>query len=140
MKKSAPFVATVLLLSLMAIGSVSVVYHTASRYLAAQDKAHPSVQSCRTILATHEVTIYHGRIAASHTQARLCDRLTITNEDERLRLIAFGQHNDHQPYDGVTEKVLSQNQSLTITLNQIGTYEFHDHLQDELVGYFTVSE
>jgi len=44
------------------------------------------------------------------------------------------------PYDGVAERFLNKNESFTITLNATGTYHWHDHLHDEVEGYFTVSK
>jgi len=43
------------------------------------------------------------------------------------------------PYDGVAERVLGKGQSFTITLNQAGNFHWHDHLHDEVEGYFTVN-
>lgn len=115
------------------------VVYGANKYLSTSEiKVNPAAK-CAATLATHDVSI-HGSVASpDRIEAKLCDRLVITNEDDRLRLIAFGTHNNHQAYDDVTEKVLSQGQSLAITLNQRGSYEFHDHLQDTLIGYFTVA-
>lgn len=98
-----------------------------------------SVVACQRHGVQHQVLIRDGQLSAVETDARLCDTLTITNEDSRLRLIAFGPHDHHLPYDGVVEKLLDQRQSLTITLDQAGRYSFHDHLEENIVGYFTVS-
>jgi len=84
------------------------------------------------------VSIRNSEVLPRHTRAARCSRLTINNFDNQVRLVAFGEHDNHQPYDGVTEKVLAQGQSLTITLNQTGTFRFHDHLEDSVQGDFTV--
>lgn len=86
------------------------------------------------------VTIWQNELHPAHTTAQLCDTLTITNADNTIRLMAFGAHDHHVPYDDITEQVLGRGQSLTLTLNQLGTYHYHDHLHDEIVGDFTVSE
>lgn len=44
--------------------------------------------------------------------------LTIVNAGDRVRKMAFGIHDHHQSYNGVTEKLLKQGEQLTITLNQ----------------------
>lgn len=93
---------------------------------------------CATTNTTYTVTVQHSRLSTSSVHARLCDRLTIVNDDPTLRLMAFGPHDHHQPYDGITEQVLAQGQSLSVTLNQAGTFTFHDHLHDELQGTFTI--
>lgn len=87
----------------------------------------------------HGVTIQNGQPMPARTKARRCDILTVTNQDPRLRLIAFGPHERHISYDGISEKLLAQGQSLTITLISTGTYTFHDHLDDGAQGSFTVT-
>ena len=98
----------------------------------------PAAVQCRGQHASHVVTIKDSIMSPVRTQASLCDTLTITNDDDALRLLAFGPHDHHMPYDGVTEKLLQQGQSLTVTLDQAGAFTFHDHLHDSLVGQFTV--
>jgi hypothetical protein len=85
------------------------------------------------------VVIENSQLSVAHVDAKLCDTLTLINKDTRLRVMAFGQHDNHQAYDGVTEQVLAEGQSLTVTLNQLGTFRFHDHTQDEVQGTFTVT-
>jgi plastocyanin len=95
--------------------------------------------TCRQKYTNHVVTITNDIIAPQHVQATLCDTLTITNNDDKKREIAFGVHSRHTPYDGVLQEVLAKSQSLTVTLNQTGTYTFHDHFQDGVAGDFTVT-
>lgn len=73
-------------------------------------------------------------------EAKLCDRLTISNLDGQLRLLAFGEHEKHISYDGIVEKQLKNGQSFSIELNQLGKYGFHDHFQEEVQARFTVAE
>ncbi|HLZ14361.1 MAG TPA: hypothetical protein VKQ34_00025 [Candidatus Saccharimonadales bacterium] len=103
---------------------------------------HSSVTSasvCEGTHGAHTVLIQHNVMTPVHTSAHHCDKLTITNMDATDRLVAFGPHEHHVAYDGVTDQLLLQGQSLTITLNQIGTFNFHDHLHDEVAGDFTVA-
>jgi hypothetical protein len=86
----------------------------------------------------YTVTIRGGKPSNAHVQARRCDMLVMVNADSLAREIAFGVHDHHTVYNGVEERVLGQNKSLTITLNKTGTYHWHDHLHDEVEGYFTV--
>lgn len=90
--------------------------------------------------AKHTVTIQSGEVIPYKTSASLCDTLTIQNLDPRPRLIAFGVHDRHEPYDGTTEKLLQKGDDLTVTLNQSGTFTFHDHLQAFVQGLFVVSK
>jgi len=89
---------------------------------------------------SHVVVISHGKPSVSQVQAAQCDKLTITNKDSAAREVAFGVHDHHTAYDGISERVLAKNQSFTITLNRTGTFHWHDHLHDEVEGYFTVTK
>ncbi|HEX5797962.1 MAG TPA: cupredoxin domain-containing protein [Candidatus Saccharimonadales bacterium] len=95
-------------------------------------------EDCESIGLEHSVEVKNDEFAPKSVDAKICDELTIINRDEKLRLIAFGLHNEHIYYNGVTEKILKKDEELTITLNQAGTYIFHDHLQEEVQGEFSV--
>ncbi len=86
----------------------------------------------------HKVVIENDRVTPSHTDAKQCDTLVITNLDDKDRVMAFGKHESHVSYDGISERLLSQGQSLTVTLGQAGTFPFHDHAQESVQGTFTV--
>jgi len=97
-----------------------------------------TVNSCKHTGINHVVIIQNSQAMPAQTSAALCDKLTITNNDSADYLIAFGPHENHIPYDGIAEKLLSKGQSLTVTLNQAGAFHFHDHLADVVQGNFTV--
>lgn len=120
-------------------GAVAGAYLLASRYLLASHTTKPAIAACTTKGAAHTVVIQDNVVTPDHTQASLCDTLTILSKDNRIRLMAFGPHDDHQPYDGVGEKTLEQGQSFTVVLDQAGSFTFHDHLDDSVIGYFTVA-
>lgn len=88
---------------------------------------------------TREVFISNGRVDPSHVTGRLCDTLQIVNRDSVIRELAFGPHYHHLTYDGITEEVVGPGQGIVITMNKIGTYHFHDHLHEDIIGDFTVS-
>ena len=124
----------------IAISAISfIVYGLDNHYSKDNKVIQPAVAECQDKGTAHVVIIQNNSANPQHTSATLCDTLTITNSDNRERLIAFGPHDDHQPYDGITEKVLDKGQDLTITLNQAGTYHFHDHIGDVAQGDFTVN-
>jgi len=104
--------------------------------------SHSAADGCKsnTTPAVQKIVIRGGTVSAAQVNAKLCDTLTITNQDKTLREVAFGEHDHHASYDGVAERVLQNGQSLTITLNKTGTYHWHDHLHDEVEGYFTVTK
>jgi hypothetical protein len=97
--------------------------------------AHNGCQSGRP---SHIVTVQGNSVLPAHTNAAKCDTMTITNLDDTGRLMAFGHHDDHIPYDGIKERYLVKGQSVNVTLDQTGEFLFHDHLHDEVQGTFTV--
>ena len=100
--------------------------------------AHHEATACADTGTEYIVTVHNSQLSINDIHARRCDKLTVANDDKTLRLMAFGRHDHHQSYDGVTEKVLAQGQSFTVVLDQAGTFTFHDHLHDDVQGTFTV--
>jgi hypothetical protein len=86
----------------------------------------------------HVITIQNDTVSPAHFTGKLCDTVTVTNQDPVEREIGFGQHDHHTPYDGVSEKVLSQDQGFTFTLSEKGNFGFHDHFHEEVAATFTV--
>ncbi|HSX45037.1 MAG TPA: hypothetical protein VLF39_02935 [Candidatus Saccharimonadales bacterium] len=120
---------------------VAGVIKLSSNYLNRQTDQQSGVEKlCRS--GNHQtltVVIKNGAAIPADTHGNKCDRLTITNTDNHVRLMAFGQHDNHITYDGVSEKALSTGDSLTVTLVQSGTFIFHDHIDDRAQGSFTVT-
>jgi hypothetical protein len=125
-----------LALLIVGIAAGSAIYLVAHHFLNA-DKAETN---CGTTGKNISITIKDDAFSEKQINGKLCDTLTITNTDDKVRNIAFGVHDKHEPYDGVTEKLLQKGSSLTVTLNKTGTYEVHDHLEDETQAFFTVSK
>lgn len=105
----------------------------------AESQSNATLVSCKSTGQALEINISGDKINPEQTVGKACDTLTITNSDNKTRLIAFGHHDSHKQYDGVTEKVLRQGQSFTVTLNEKGTYTVHDHYDDEVEGTFVVN-
>ncbi len=95
---------------------------------------------CQQIGQEHFVQAKDNKMQPEVINAKLCDKLTVTNNDDRLRRIAFGVHDKHTAYNGVVEKILRKDQSFSVVLNEPGEYTFHDHLQEETAGSFIVAE
>lgn len=89
---------------------------------------------------THRVVVENNKVMPEHTVAKLCDTLIITNKDANERLMAFGQHDKHMSYNGVSEKFLRHNQSLEVVLITSGDYLFHDHEDEAVGGTFSVKD
>jgi cytochrome o ubiquinol oxidase operon protein cyoD len=95
--------------------------------------------ACQGVHANHVVTIKNSQLSPLYTAAQKCDTLTFINEDKVIRQIAFGAHPHHDIYAGESELVIPKGKDKTITLSEPGTYQFHDHLHEEIAGNFTVS-
>jgi cytochrome o ubiquinol oxidase operon protein cyoD len=88
----------------------------------------------------YEVVLKNNTATPRHTSAKLCDTLTIINEDHALREIDFGEHDHHETYAGQGGQLLDQGRNMFITFTVTGTYTFHDHIQDKITGDFTVTQ
>jgi hypothetical protein len=95
--------------------------------------------TCTTAGVSHMVSIQDGKLSTTVVYGKLCDTLTIVNEDVRPRLIAFGETNQLITYDGIQEQQLMASQGLTVTLDKIGTYIFRDEGDTTVRGMFTVA-
>ncbi len=141
MKKS---LSTAIIIGVLGVaGSVGfATYYFANLYLTSnRTAASESARShCHGQHATYVVTIAGNVVTPQHTQAVWCDNLTIINADDTLREIAFGKHDKHETYDGVTQESLKKDASFSVVLNQLGTYTFHDHLNHDVAGDFTVTK
>jgi hypothetical protein len=127
-------VLSIVIIAVFAI--VAVVAVVASSY---SDKQYAkSHDGCSVAKVSHMMVIQNNQVLPSNIMASRCDTLIITNNDSIRRLMAFGLHEDHVPYDGIAEQVLYKDQSLIVTLIQAGSFRFHDHLHDEVQGTFTV--
>jgi cytochrome o ubiquinol oxidase operon protein cyoD len=95
--------------------------------------------ACQGVHTRHKVIIKDGIVTPAHTEAHLCDTLTFINEDNGVREIAFGPHPTHDMYAAESEVKVHKGRAKTITLNQAGTYIFHDHLEPTTIGHFSVT-
>jgi hypothetical protein len=97
-------------------------------------------EACPATGKVHAAIIQNEKITPSNIEARTCDVLTIISQDDKPRLMAFGKHEDHIIYDGVTEKRLEKGQSFTVTMTEKGAYLFHDHFDESVEATFTVTD
>lgn len=95
--------------------------------------------ACHGQHSNHQVIIKNGQVNPLHTIAKRCDTLTFTNQDAATREIAFGTHPEHKSYAGEYELVIRTAHNKTITLSESGSYQFHDHLDEETAGDFLVT-
>lgn len=137
MKKFAPLW-TIIGVLIVGGGVFWLTRYVSGNFLDSKANADKAAKTCQRIGTTHTVIISGDKTEPAHTTAQRCDKLVITNNDEKIRDMAFGVHDHHVAYDGVTIKTLTKGQSLTVTLNETGTFLFHDHHQEEVGGDFTV--
>lgn len=123
--------ALIVLVGLIIISSIMLANHHA---------ALANSEECKHTGQLYTVVIENNRVSPENTDAHLCDKLLFVNRDTTVRAISFGPHEKHVPYDGVSVKNLNHNQSFTITLNMAGLYQYHDHIHDEVSGFFSVSK
>jgi hypothetical protein len=111
----------------------------ASHYLeAGSEKVNKNKTICDYKGQEHVIKVHDNTLDPMHTDAKRCDSLTVVNADKQIRIMAFGVHEKHITYDGISEKNLDSGQQFTVTLNKTGTFKVHDHLQEEVGGTFTV--
>lgn len=123
----------------LSVALVTGVVIASSAYLH-QNHQNASAAGCAAIGKNHIATMQHGTVTPVHIDGVRCDTLTIVNQDAVVRLVAFGPHDNHVPYDGIAERLLNQGQRFTVTLVQTGSFRFHDHLHDEVQGTFSVTD
>lgn len=139
MKKLGSVVYLIIFL-LIAAALVLGIYLLANNYLLKKDKTtKPKTVTCQKLGVNHLVIIKNNQANPKQTNGKLCDTMTISNQDNQILLMAFGPHEHHVAYDGITERILDKGQSLTVTYNQAGNFQFHDHIGDVIRGTFSVA-
>jgi hypothetical protein len=136
-KKQKVILITVLGLVLMAATIPAAIWITHTQ---SAEVGHARLKCQKGQQVSHKVVIQNDQVEPKNTSGRLCDTLTITNLDSQDRLMAFGRHENHISYDGVSERIVGQGQSLTVTMVKRGNYLFHDHENEAVRGTFTVKD
>lgn len=95
--------------------------------------------ACEGAYVIHKVTIQNGVVSPGHTDARKCDRLEITNQDNTVRNIAFGAKSHPETYGGEETLDLPKGLAQTLILDQTGTHLFHDSVDTQTAGDFSVT-
>jgi hypothetical protein len=136
MKRRAKIIIITVLAAIFAIAvSFGAVWAISSylnhQYASLHDGCYPNQTN-------HTIVVKDDKAIPSATEGKRCDTLTVTNLDDESREMAFGLHEKHTPYDGVTEKVLAKGESFTVTLVQTGNFKVHDHEHDEVQATFEV--
>jgi plastocyanin len=124
---------------ILIIGVVSSTVYFSNKYIKGLNNKQKT-SGCEAQSSTkYNLDIKNNVFTQDKVTAKLCDSITITNYDDRSRLIAFGDHDEHKTYNGIEEETLTQNQSFTITLDETGEFTIHDHNQDSVEATFRVT-
>lgn len=116
------------------------VYTGATFYL--DNKAHESdTVACDAVRGDVHMVIIKDNVATpEEIAAKRCDSLTIINQDDRQRRLAFGEHDHHSAYGGVEGKIVGKSEQLTVVLTEAGEFMVHDHFDDSVHAHFHVSK
>lgn len=95
--------------------------------------------ACQGNKDNHIVIIQNNTAAPAHIDAKRCDTLTFLNKDESARHMVFGPHPNYRNYGGEDMIVLDDGRPETITLNESGSFMFHDHMNPSLMGHISIT-
>ena len=94
--------------------------------------------ACQITLVNHQAIIKNSAVSPRQITANKCDTLTFVNEDSYSHTITFGTHLAHSSYGGESELDIRPGKTKTITLSEVGGFNFHDHERPILTGSFLV--
>lgn len=66
--------------------------------------------------------------------------ITVKNESQRTVQFSSGSHPDHNANPEMNLDALEPGESATYTATNVGTWQYHDHLDANIFGYVTVRE
>jgi cytochrome o ubiquinol oxidase operon protein cyoD len=146
------FMNTIGIILVVVVGSVWIMNHLHANMMPANvtdkistDEAVHQLHGAQTGTCpggngvVHMIELKNNAASPRHTEAKLCDTIIITNADNVARDIEFGVHEKHETYAGQMGQNLRPGRNMVLTLTELGTHKFHDHILDEISGDFTVS-
>ncbi len=90
---------------------------------------------------THLVEIKNQAFSPNSIQAKVCDHIKFINREDTLHEPAVGPHPTHTSYPGFDAKrPLQKGETFEFILNRPGTYSFHDHLHEEILGSINITQ
>lgn len=95
--------------------------------------------ACQGNNDNHIVQIRDGMVLPSHVYAERCDTLSFSIEDDIDRMIMFGTDDDPASYGGMDDVMVRSDRNKIITLNETGSFSYHDHSDPSVIGNFTVA-
>jgi cytochrome o ubiquinol oxidase operon protein cyoD len=94
--------------------------------------------ACQTTHENHQVVIKNDAISPYHISANRCDTLTFVSGDGKSLDIKIGLPDAHSSYAGESELAVRPGKTKTITLSEIGGFNFYDNQHPEIVGSLSV--
>lgn len=97
-----------------------------------------NVVICSQVGKAYEIKISKDGFSPSSQEAKVCDQVIFINVDQNYHQIAFGKHERHLNYPNFKEKLLAPNQTNTFVLAAYGSYQIHDHLNENIKGLIVI--
>ena len=138
MKSNSKNIVIILVGLTLVIATIVGTVFASKKYLTSRDTAKESTSDCRKSGKSYEFVIENDVIVPSEIQVTICDSITVINRDNKQRLLAFGEHEDHGSYQGMSDLPLAKGQNVTFVAATKGTFLVHDHNQDEVSATFIV--
>lgn len=96
--------------------------------------------ACEGQHENHQIMLMNDIVSPTVTEAKQCDTLTFMNHDSEPKEITFGAYPNQTTYGGEDVYEIRAGYNKTITLSELGTYNFYDQSRPETTGQFTVTE
>ncbi len=94
--------------------------------------------ACQGRHTNYRVGLKNGSVEPLLTVAGRCDTLTFTNYDKANIELIFGTVRLPTVYAGRASTLIQKEHSTTITLSELGTYQFYERSRPSTVGSFAV--
>ena len=144
------FIGTVSAMLVVVVGSIVIINNLHSS-MATIDQTKRIVDSegiyqvggeltgaCQGRHMNHRVVVQAGKVDPLLTIASKCDTLTFIDKDSVNIELVFGTKALASSYAGQDKIDLRKDHPKTITLSQVGTFQFHDSMRPEVRGSFGV--
>ncbi len=96
--------------------------------------------ACQGRHTNYQVIIKGTKTEPLLSVAAKCDTLTFIDNSAANLEIVFGTSKNPKVYAGLNSIAVIKGHSKTITLSQLGTYQFHDNTNPKIVGSFAVAD
>jgi cytochrome o ubiquinol oxidase operon protein cyoD len=146
------FVGTVGVIMIVVGGSI-IIINNLHRNLSPADQTRRLVDSegiyqvggsltgaCQGRHTNYQITIKGTKTEPLLTVAGKCDTLTFIDNTPSNLEITFGTSKNPAVYAGLYSVTVPKGHTKTITLSQLGTYQFHDSTNAKIVGSFAVAD